>query len=233
MSEPASSIIAKPRLPGDKPASKVAPARLRQPELTRERIVEAAIDSLHRFGYSVTTTILVAQNAQVSRGAMLHHFPTKALLMAEVARLTYERDAAFYQRSVAHAVTDEQRHDLIVDAAWLRFKSPDGIAQVEIWQASRSDPELAAIVMPVHDEVTARSQEAMHSLLKAAAPVSRAQSRSFLLFTVAALRGLAMELALGTAEADLLPGIYRIKRALRDVVEEARAATANANYNQD
>lgn len=233
MSEPVNSNAAKTRFARTKGAPKAAPARLRQPELTREKIVEAAIDGLHRFGYSTTTTILVAHNAQVSRGAMLHHFPSKALLMAEVARLTYERDSAFYQRSVAHAVTAEQSRDLLIDAAWLRFKSPDGIAQVEIWQASRSDPELAAIVMPVHDEVTARSQERMHVLLKAAAPISRAQSRSVLLFTVATLRGLAMELALGTPEADLLPGIYRIKRALQDVIEEARAASTPTDYNLD
>ncbi len=205
-------------------ASRRATKRLRQPERTRELIIEAAIDGLYRFGYSATTTILVAHAAQVSRGAMLHHFPSKASLMAAVAQATYERDAAFYTRALANAVSSGHRLDLLVDAAWIRFKSPDGIAQVEIWQATRSDPELAEVVLPVHDEVTNSSHEGLHGLMLAAAPVSRAQSRAALVFTVATLRGLAMEHALGAPEADLLPGVYRIKRVLADVIDEARAA---------
>jgi AcrR family transcriptional regulator len=197
-------------------------ARTRQPQQTREKIIDAAISGLHRLGYSATTTIFVAQAAAVSRGAMLHHFPTKSALMAAVVRTTFERDAAFYRKALAHAQSHTARIDMLVDCAWARFKSPDGIAQVEIWQATRSDPELAAAVTPVHDEVTANSQDGMHQVLRMAGPISRAQSRSLLLFTVATLRGLAMELALGTAETALLPGLAHIKHALRTAVGGAK-----------
>jgi AcrR family transcriptional regulator len=199
-------------------------SRVRQPAQTRARIVAAAIDLLHRHGYAATTTILVAERAAVSRGALLHHFPEKSSLMAGVVQAAYEADAAFYRRALSAAITPVERVDLLVESAWIRFKSPDGIAQVEVWQASRSDPELAAVVLPVHQENVRRSTEGMHRILAEAAPIRPEQSRSLLIFTVAALRGLAMQLALGTPEADLLPGVAQIKRSLRAALEDVAGA---------
>jgi len=42
---------------------------------TKAKVIAATIEALHRYGYAATTTILVAKNANVSRGAMLHHYP--------------------------------------------------------------------------------------------------------------------------------------------------------------
>src|ERR1700761_6000673 len=52
----------------------------------RLRLLEAAVDCLHDLGYSGTTTIEVAARAGVSRGAQLHHFPTKERLVTEAVR---------------------------------------------------------------------------------------------------------------------------------------------------
>ena len=54
---------------------------------TRARILKAAVNCLYRNGYGATTTVSVAASAKVSRGAMLHHFPSKADLM--LATLTH------------------------------------------------------------------------------------------------------------------------------------------------
>ena len=43
----------------------------------RTRLLDATIDCLVERGWSGTTTTLVSQRAGVSRGAQLHHFPTK------------------------------------------------------------------------------------------------------------------------------------------------------------
>ena len=44
---------------------------------TRELIIEAAIKCLVELGYARTTTTVIAEKAGLSRGAMLHHFPSK------------------------------------------------------------------------------------------------------------------------------------------------------------
>ena len=46
-------------------------------EQTRENILASAIDCFYELGYSSTTTDNIAKKAGVSRGAMLHHFPTR------------------------------------------------------------------------------------------------------------------------------------------------------------
>ena len=44
---------------------------------TRNLIVEAAIRCFVDLGYAQTTTTAIAEKAGLSRGAMLHHFPSK------------------------------------------------------------------------------------------------------------------------------------------------------------
>src|ERR1700743_2747226 len=52
---------------------------------TRAKIMEAAVRCLAEFGYAATSTPLVAKLAKVSRGSLLHQFPTKTDLVLAVA----------------------------------------------------------------------------------------------------------------------------------------------------
>src|SRR3954467_9807053 len=76
-------------------ASQAAAARLPQEERTRAmraRLLEATVELLVEKGYAGTSTTLVSERAGVSRGAQLHHFPTKQdLVVAAVQHLTEVR----------------------------------------------------------------------------------------------------------------------------------------------
>ena len=67
-------------------------SRVPQEERTRamrQRLLEATVELLVERGWSGTSTTLVSQRAGVSRGAQLHHFPTKnALVLAAVEHLS-------------------------------------------------------------------------------------------------------------------------------------------------
>ena len=52
---------------------------------TRAKIMAAAVKCLAEFGYATTSTPLVALMAKVSRGSLLHQFPTKVDLILAVA----------------------------------------------------------------------------------------------------------------------------------------------------
>ncbi|NUS49636.1 MAG: helix-turn-helix transcriptional regulator, partial [Nocardioidaceae bacterium] len=71
--------------------------RVPQEERTRamrQRLMEATVECLVEFGWSGTSTTLVSQRAGVSRGAQLHHFPTKNdLVLAAVEHLSQARGA--------------------------------------------------------------------------------------------------------------------------------------------
>lgn len=109
---------------------------------TKKALIEAAINIIHRIGYGGATTALIAQEAGVSRGAILHHFGTRAELMASVIKDVFEKERSEYERldaekHLGHRVADWPA------MLWAVFSRPSGLAVLEILQAARSDAELS------------------------------------------------------------------------------------------
>ena len=85
-------------------------ARINQREEQRQqtyaRIVEAAVESLIDNGYAATTALGVQQRAGISRGALLHHFPTSEALFAAAVQRLVEMNMEAIHREFAKADTD-------------------------------------------------------------------------------------------------------------------------------
>jgi AcrR family transcriptional regulator len=120
--------------------------------LMRQRLLEATVECLVELGWSGTSTTVVSQRAGVSRGAQLHHFPSKqALVIAAVEHLTERR-----RDEMAATVADlppEGRTRAVLDALAAQFVSPVFFAALELWVAARTDPELRAAVGPLERRV--------------------------------------------------------------------------------
>lgn len=133
----------------------VARERTPQPERTRamrQRLLEATLDSLVEVGWSGTTTTLVSQRAGVSRGAQLHHFPTKKdLVVAAVEHLTdLRRDE---MRRAAADLPAVGRTRAVLEILSQHFISPVFYAALELWVAARTDAELRDAVAPLERRV--------------------------------------------------------------------------------
>lgn len=207
--------------------SELAEARQRRTQAersaeTRRRLIDAAIDLLSRLGYAATSTVLVADNAGVSRGAMLHQFASKALLMAAVAEASVEADYAAYVAAIRDMTDPLQELMAIADVAWVQFRSPSGIAQTEIWMATRSDPELAAVVLPVHDAIYERSLRLQTQRYQRAGVSDPAIVRQVFYHNVALMRGLSLEHALGTPAELLAPAVEFMKQAELALIRAVR-----------
>ncbi|HTW35497.1 MAG TPA: TetR/AcrR family transcriptional regulator [Rhizomicrobium sp.] len=116
---------------------------------TRTAILEAAIDCLSKVGYSGMTTQLIAEVAQISRGAMLHHYATKLELVGSLI------DYVFYKRMewfIAHisALTEKQRVQEFagLKVYWESLQTRYYTAYLELSIAARSDAELNTIFLP-------------------------------------------------------------------------------------
>jgi AcrR family transcriptional regulator len=120
---------------------------------TRTQIVEAAIKCFVDAGYSCTTTTLIAEKAGLSRGAMLHHFPSKiAVVRAAVEYLHAKRLRAF-QKAVSKPTARGGDHvRQAVEAYWAHVKHPMFVAFFELAVAARTDKELAAILRPAQED---------------------------------------------------------------------------------
>jgi AcrR family transcriptional regulator len=118
---------------------------------TRRQIVEAALRCVVDLGYSCTTTTVIAENAGLSRGAMLHHFPSKIdIVRAAVEHLHAKRLKAF-RRAIDKLPRDETRVHRALEAYFEHVKHPMYVAFLELWVASRVDPELRAILKPAQE----------------------------------------------------------------------------------
>jgi AcrR family transcriptional regulator len=70
---------------------------MRTPEQTRNRLLEAALDTIREYGYSGLTLDAVARNAGVSKGGLLHHFRSKEVLIEAILRHLFEEFEARVQ----------------------------------------------------------------------------------------------------------------------------------------
>jgi AcrR family transcriptional regulator len=206
-----------------------SPARRTQAERsarTRERLIAAAIEALYRLGYAATSTALVADRAGVSRGAMLHQFPTKADLMAAVVRATFDADVAVYRAELTGIADPKDRFLCLIALAAERFRLPGGVAQTELWNASRSDPELAAAIVPIHHELDAGSRETFRLLyLQIVGREDHAAIAAIHALVLATLRGMALESAIGPDTASSDAAIRALQTMLSDRLDAARRST--------
>ena len=109
---------------------------------TRARLLDATLESLIEIGYGRTTTTAVCARAGLSRGAQLHHFPTKSeLVIAAVAHLAMRRAREVREEAKRLADLDD-RIEAALELIWTSFSGPLFYAALELWVAARTDPEL-------------------------------------------------------------------------------------------
>lgn len=119
---------------------------------TRTALFEAAVRAISRLGYSRASNAEIADEAGVSRGAITHHFATRAAFIAEVVRWVFEQEVVAYQELQREWDTGSRVSDW-PRISWEVLSRPSGIAVLEIFVASRSDPELAALIKPVQTAI--------------------------------------------------------------------------------
>src|SRR4029079_12080139 len=118
-------------------ASHAAVTRVPQEERTRAmraRLLEATVELLVEKGYAGTSTTLVSERAGVSRGAQLHHFPTKQdLVVAAVRHVTEVRGAEL--AAAAESLPGSRRTRAVLQVLGDHFTSPVFTAALELWVA--------------------------------------------------------------------------------------------------
>ena len=119
--------------------------------LTRQAILEAAVICFVDYGYANTTTAMIAKEANVSRGAMMHHFPSRSAVMNAVVSYLHVRRLEEYRALMADIDSPDQTLTreairVSVENAWKYVNLPSFIAYQELLSAARTDKTLAAAV---------------------------------------------------------------------------------------
>jgi AcrR family transcriptional regulator len=179
--------------PDRAPVHPVRKTQEERSEGTQHRIIAAAIEILYVEGYAAATTHSIAAAAGVSRGAMLHHFPSKDDLMLAVVRAAHERDSVYMREGLARISEPLERYFALPQLAWEVMSGPSGIAVLEIMMSSRSNPGLTERLAPLQSEIEVESQDRILQLMKDAGLRRDDVSKDSAHLVVAAIRGFSIE----------------------------------------
>lgn len=120
----------------------------RKSAATRDQIISSAIRCIVELSYSKTTMIKISERAGLSRGAALHHFPSKMDVIRAVVHYLHEKRIQAFRNSIREIPKDADMAHLAVQAYSAQVNHPIYVALFELSVAARTDNELEEILRP-------------------------------------------------------------------------------------
>lgn len=109
---------------------------------TRQSLLDATISCLTKDGYARMSTNDVVKLAGVSRGALVHHYPTKADLAVAALDSWLDERIIDFEEEFAALPTNDRRVPAAIDLMWDLFQGPTFAAWFDLAAASRTDKKL-------------------------------------------------------------------------------------------
>jgi AcrR family transcriptional regulator len=113
----------------------------------RENLIDAAVECLIELGVAGTTTLAVQRKAEVSRGALLYHFPTHATLLAATVAELVERNERAVLHSRAELRASRDKLETAIRSLAFAARQPSYLAELELWAVARTDNVLKQALM--------------------------------------------------------------------------------------
>jgi AcrR family transcriptional regulator len=131
---------------------------------TRKRLLDAAVECLIEFGVAGTTTLAVQHRADVSRGALLHHFPSHATLLAATVAELVARNEKAVSLSQSDLRASRDPLDAAVRSLAFAARQPAYLAELELWAVARTDASLKQALIAA-ERAARRDFDRVHSNL--------------------------------------------------------------------
>lgn len=137
-------------------------------QATRNQILEATLQCLVGLGYTQTSTEKIAQKAGVSRGAMTHHFKSRADVFEAAAEYIIDQRIAEYEDACRRIrlpegslATYESMLETLEMLQKYYFARPSFIALNELQRGARTDKELAKVMLPLEQTLDDQKKVSM------------------------------------------------------------------------
>jgi len=127
-----------------------ATSRSQQRDRTRQHLLETTVACLVEYGYAGTTTQRIQDRAGLSRGALLHHFRSKADLFAAAVGYLAQLQITEIEAALETGPDTPGTRLAAVRGA---MSGPAFQAALELWMAARTDPALHAALLPSQREI--------------------------------------------------------------------------------
>lgn len=185
--------------------------------VTRQRLLDAAVDCLVERGWAGTTTSLVAERAGVSRGAQLHHYRSRAELVVAAVEHLAEARLAEVRAEAERLPQGRRRTESVLEMIARVFTGPLFVAALELWVAARTDEALREAVVPLETRLGRETHRLTVELL------GLDESRPDVRETVQGLLDLGRGLGLANLLTDDSTRRARVLRQWGRVLDEALA----------
>ncbi len=183
----------------------------------QRRILDAAVEVMLEQGYSGASTVRIQERAGVSRGRLLHHFPSRdALLIAASQHLARARVGELPSGHSWPADPGE-RIDAVVETMAGTFTQPYFWAATELWIAARTHEDLREALLPGEREIARAVRVAMDSFFgEELCARPGYEGLREVLFT--SLRGMALTTSFDPREEPTRRHVERLKQLARTVL---------------
>ncbi len=165
---------------------------------TRARLLEATVGCLCDLGHRGSSSAEVCRRAGVSRGAQLHHFPTKAALFAAAVEHLFAERIRGMEAALRATAPGGDRLDAVLDELWSIYSSPALMAWLELVVVARTDPELRERMAETHARLELAATAAFHDAMGMS---ERLPGRAIVRTAMAWMDGLAIHAFLQRDEA--------------------------------
>jgi len=180
---------------------------------TQRRILDATIDCLCTYGVQNTTLAKIAHRAELTWGAVQHHFPGKVDVFQAAAAREFERFEKDFHRI---ALTDKEvfkRISEFIDIAWTIYSMPSYRAMLELLVTLRLGDELYDEVFQITRRITRSTDQTWNALFKDTG-LTRKEHRQVRGIIFTSLRGLSVALFHGDKPDTLEEVIEGLKQAV-------------------
>jgi AcrR family transcriptional regulator len=184
----------------------------------RRRILDAAVEVLGEHGYAGATTLRIQERAGISRGRLLHHYPSRDALLIAASHELASRRIAELSSTVTWPEELGARIDAAVDTMATCFLQGGYFwAATELWLASRNHAELRAQLAPLERDLGREIRRATDGYFgpELASHPGFHDLRQ-VIFT--SLRGMALSRAFDPREEPVQRHLARLKRLARRVL---------------
>ncbi|HIN48993.1 MAG TPA: TetR/AcrR family transcriptional regulator [Deltaproteobacteria bacterium] len=160
---------------------------------TKKRLLEATIDYLNELGYNKTGTVEIARRAGVSRGALVHHFPSKHDLIVATAEYHWNRIAEEVRTLAMTMHGGQLSLDAFIDGIWNKvFLIRGSNATIEMIIAARTDSELREELVPMLNRLYRNYDEIWFQFFRDSG-VSPERVEMLFDLTIELLRGMSLQ----------------------------------------
>jgi len=131
------------------------PTQAERSAATRTRLLDATLDCLVELGWAGTSTTEIVARAGVSRGAQVHHFPTKEDLVLAAVEHLLERRTAEYRDAFAALAPEARTPDAAFDLLRSVCGGPNWDCWIELAVAARTNPALRSRFAEIEERFSA------------------------------------------------------------------------------